>query len=193
VPSRYQKDVNVIGKQVTPEYHIFERIFSELPKDCRVLDVACAEGFIAHLAVRAGLRATGIEIGGEKVALGKKQFPGVDLCCGNIFENLSMIQRHDVYVVSRFFHNVGEAWSNVLVSHMLANSAGFLLLVRHKPGLLKETGEKRQPLATAKGVNSFLKKHGLNKKTFRGEVIVAAHGEKYEKLLSKLAHKHGSG
>ncbi len=58
--------------------------------------------------------------------------------------------------------------------------------------LKRENDEPREPLATKKGINNFLDKYGLAKKSFPQQTIVAAKG-KYVELLDKLRSEIGEG
>ena len=188
---RYQKDVNVKKKKVTKEYGVIFKILQLLPKTVKLYDIACAEGFICWLAKKAGIvNAKGIEIDADRVERGKK-YLGVDVVTGDIFENIDKLNYSDVYVFSRFFHNIGEESSRVLMDK-LDKKKHFMLIIKYKPGLKKENGQKREPLAIKDGLNKFLESYGLKKKSFPQQVIVAAKG-KYVEYLPILRKHIGEG
>jgi len=182
---RYQKDANVKEHKVTSEYKSLDKILSLIPKG-RVMDIACAEGFLVWLAKKNGHTARGIEIDAGRVERGKKNL-GVELDTGDVFENLNLIAGFDTYIVARFFHNIGYEKSMKLMDE-INKMDDYIIIVKYKPGMRKETGAPREPLATKKGVNSLLEQYNLKKKSFPGEVIVAAKG-KYE-YVPDMLRKH---
>jgi hypothetical protein len=187
---RYQKDINVIKKKITPEYFILYKILKILPKTLRLFDVACAEGFIVWLAQKVGMRATGVELDAGRVDRGKTHL-GVDIYAGDAFRNMKRIDEADIIVVSRFFHNVGEELSHRLMKR-IDKKKDYILIIKYKPGLKKETGGPREPLAIKDGLNKFLDGYDVSKKSFPQQTIVAAKG-KYKKYLKQLRAEIGEG
>ena len=171
---RYQKDTNVISKKVTKEYKSIKKILELIPEG-NLLDIACAEGFIVWIAEKAGLNGSGIEIDAERVKRGEKNL-GLQLLTGDIFEHIDMIKDYDIFVVARFFHNIGPEKS-VQLMNAIDEKKDYILIVKYKPGKYKETGAPREPLATKKGVNELLEVYNLKKKSFPQEVIVAGKGK----------------
>lgn len=184
---RYQKDVNVKQHEVTKEYKMIRKILGLLPKELPLIDIACAEGFIVYIANKQGFETTfGIEIDEERVKRGRKNM-GVDIEAHDTFEYLDRMDKFKIFVISRFFHNVCEEKSKELMDAIDKNE-DYIIINKHKPGPLKETGAKREPLATKKGINNFMEQYGLAKKSFPDDVVVAAKG-KYEYIPSML-RKH---
>ena len=183
---RYQKDVNVKHHEVTKEYKSINKILSLIPK-AKVLDIACAEGFIAWIAHKHGHEAEGCEIDEGRVLRGRRHFPGLELKAIDIFEHLEMLQKFDIFIVARFLHNIGMEMSLKLMDEINKNE-DYILIVKYKPGLKKETGAPRESLATKRGVKNLLEQYNLKKKSFPQEVIVAAKG-KYEGVPDML-RKH---
>ena len=180
---RYQKNANVVGRKITEEYRSINKILSLLPAGLKLIDIACAECFIGWLAKAHGLDVTGIELDMDKVK-GGKQHLGMDIIHGSIFDNYNLLKGKDVFVVSRFFHNIGFKQSGSLMRAIDKNK-DYIIIVKYKPGAYRETGQKRQPLATKKGVGTFLGNYKLNTKAFRSEVIVGAKG-KYREIPDML-------
>jgi len=180
---RYQRDDNVKGKK-TGEFGCIWKIFKILPKELKVLDIACAEGFLVWLARKGGLKETdGIEIDPDRTERGFKHL-NLELQTADIFENLDIIRKYDVFILSRFFHNIGEEKSDELMKR-INRKRNYMLIIKYKPGMFKENKQKRQPLATKEGLKTFLDKYELAKKSFPQQVIVAAKG-KYVPLLKEL-------
>ena len=175
---RYQKDANVKQKKITPEYKSIWKILDLIPKDLPLIDIACAEGFIVYMADQRGFNKTyGIEIDEGRVKRGRDNL-GVNIDAADTFESLHLMKDYKVFVVSRFFHNVGLEKSKELMDAIDKND-DYIIINKHKPGPRKETGEKRELLATKKGINGFMEQYGLTKKSFSQDVVVAAKG-KYE-------------
>lgn len=194
-PPRYQKDVNIYRKKITPEYHIFPVIFRRIPPHCTVLDIACAEGFLCHLAAKAGiLNVVGIEIGEEKIALANQQFgcQNINFICDSIFNQLHLIKQSEVIICSRFFHNIGPAASHIIMDE-INKKKEFLLIVKYKPGLYKENGEKRQPLATRSGLKRLFKEYRLLNKSLSNEIILVSRGERWAAKTERLKNRYGIG
>ena len=188
---RYQKDANVKEHKITPEYKSIDKILSLIPKG-QVLDIACAEGFLVWLAEKRGHNAYGIEIDEGRVNRGRKNLniPSL-LTAGDIFNNLSKIKDYNIFIVARFFHNIGYEKSLQLMDE-INKKDDYIIIVKYKPGLRKETGAPREPLATKKGVKNLLEQYNLKKKSFQQQVIVAAKG-KYEGVPDMLRKHIGEG
>ena len=181
---RYQKDVNVKQHEVTKEYKVIWKVLGLLPKDLPLIDVSCAEGFIVYMARKQGFETTfGIEIDGDRVKRGIKHM-GVNIIAADTFESLDMLKDYKVFVISRFFHNVGLEKSKLLMDAIDKNE-DYIIINKFKPGKTKETGEKRELLATKKGINALMEQYNLEKKSFPQEVVVAAKG-KYEYIPAFL-------
>lgn len=180
---RYQKDVNVINHKVTDEYKSIDKILSLIPK-LKVLDIAGAEGYLAWLAAQHGHSVMNIEIDEGRVLRGRKHFPEIEMRADNIFDNLDILSNYNVYMVSRFFHNIGYDKSVELMD-AIEKQTDYILIIKYKPGLVKETGKPREKLATKKGINDLLEQYGIKKKSFPQQVIVAARG-KYEYIPDML-------
>lgn len=194
-PPRYQKDEQVFKRRITLEFKPLLEIFHMLPPDAPLLDIACAEGYLCWLASFAGVKnVTGIEIGENKVRLGRKHLmrPGMRLIQGDVWDNLNLIHESEVFVVSKFFHNVPEADAEQLM-RLIGNLPQFMLIVRHKPGPKKETGEKRETYATNAGVSDLMAPYVNAKKTFPSQIVVGARGPYYVDLLTKMKNELGVG
>ncbi len=187
----YQRDKNVIQKKVTPEFSVIYKIFKLLPNKLKVLDIACSEGFLVWLARESGFEEVdGIEIDSRRTRRGKKHLK-IDLQTGDIFENLDIIKKYDVFVVSRFFHNIGIRKSDVLMRE-INKKKNFILIIKYKPGLKREDDQPREPLAKKKGLHRFLERYNLAKKSFPQQILVAAKG-KYLPMLKELRKHIGEG
>lgn len=194
-PPRYQKDEQVYRRQVTAEFKPILRVFQSLPSRTRLLDIACAEGFLCWLASYAGVKhVTGIEIGKNKVELGRKHLsrPGVRLICGDVWDNLELVDEATVFVVSKFFHNVTEEEAEKLMC-LIGGRPQFLLIVRHKPGPKKETGAPREKYATNAGVSALMAPYVGSKKSFPSQLVIGARGQYYVELLERLKREMGAG
>lgn len=194
VPDRYQRNANVMRRTVTEEYASIKNILSVLPPDRKLLDLGCAEGFICWLAAKTGIRSIkGIEIGENKVKLGHKKLAheAIERICGDIFKRFDLLDWCDTVVASRFFHNVGPQKSAKIMER-LRDKPELFLIAKYKPGPRKETGRKRKPLATKKGVKELLCRYGLATKSFRSQVLAGAKGEKSTALLYEAARKYGT-
>jgi len=179
-PPRYQKDVNIKGKAITDDYKDIWKVLKKLP-DLPALDIAGAEGFISHLARKAGIRdVTCIEIGENKIKLGRKHFIGIKFICGDIFSHFELVRKSEIFIISRFFHNIGPEWSEKL---MEALNRPCIIVARHKRGDKRENGRPRQPLAMRRGVVKLLEKYGFRIRAY-GDTVLAAKGEKYESCLA---------
>lgn len=187
---KYQKDINV-KKKKRVAFGSMWKIFKVLPNDLKVLDIACAEGFLVWLARKGGLKQTdGIEIDPRRTKRGFDHL-NLKLQTGDIFDHLDILKKYDVFLLSRFLHNIGEAKSSTLLDR-IDRKRNYMLIIKYKPGVLKENKQPRKPLSTRKGISKFLEKYDLNKKTFPEEVIVAAKG-KCVPLLKKLREKIKEG
>lgn len=186
---RYQKDTNVISKKVTKEYKSIKKILELIPKG-NVLDIAGAEGFITWMADKVGHNAVCVEIDEGRVLRGRKNL-GIDIRAVDVFENLDMLEHFDIFVVARFFHNIGMEKSVELMG-AIDEKKDYILIVKYKPGLKKETGARRELLATKKGIKELCECYNLAKKSFPGEVIVAAKG-KYAGVPNMLRKHIGEG
>ncbi|MCP3683526.1 MAG: class I SAM-dependent methyltransferase [bacterium] len=187
----YQPNRAVEKHQVTSEFAIIYKIFKLLPKNLRVLDIACAEGFLVWMARKAGIKRTeGIEIDPNRVHRGEEKL-NIKLINNDIFDYLDVVRNYDVFILSRFLHNITEHKAKLLVGD-IDEKKDYLLIIKYKPGLRKENYEPREPLATKKGINKFLERYSLAKKSFSQEVIVAAKG-KFVPILKKLRERIGEG
>jgi hypothetical protein len=172
---RYQKSDNVINHKITSEYKSIEKILNLIPK-APLLDIACAEGFLVWMADRAGFTQTlGVEIDEGRVLRGRKHL-GVNLRANDIYSHLDIIKEFEIFIISRFFHNVGYE-KTVKLMDAINEADDYLLIIKHKPGARKETGAKREPLATRKGINDMLDEYPVEKKSFPGDVILAGRGK----------------
>lgn len=190
---RYQKDANVKQHKITKEYKSIKKILELIPKG-HVLDIAGAEGFVAYLAAQCGHIAVNVEIDEGRVLRGLKHFgvcANLTIIKNNIFEDLDMLGHFNIFIVARFFHNIGLQKSLKLMDE-IDKKEDYILIVKYKPGLKKETGAPREPLATKKGVKNLLEQYNLKKKSFPQEVIVAAKG-KYEGVPDMLRKHIGEG
>jgi len=186
---RYQKDTNVKQHKITKEYKSIDKILSLIPNG-HVLDIAGAEGFIAYLAALCGHSAVNVEIDKGRVLRGLKYFgthANLTILEKDIFDELDMLDYFNIFIVARFFHNIGMKKSIELMD-AIDKKEDYILIVKYKPGLKKETGAPREPLATKRGIKSLLEQYNLKKKSFPQEVIVAAKG-KYEGIPDML-RKH---
>jgi hypothetical protein len=171
---RYQKDSHVKSHEIGGEFQSIWKILNLIPK-APLLDIACAEGFLVYIAQKAGFKKTmGIEIDEGRVLRGRK-FLGVNLRANDIFEHLDMVKDYKIFIISRFFHNVGHEQSKILMD-AIDKKKDYLLIIKHKHGPRKENGKKREPLATRSGLNKFLDNYPVSKKSFKGDVIVAGKG-----------------
>lgn len=91
VPTNYQKHqtTNPIQRFLLDR---FNKRLVEYIRDCRdvhnILDVGCGEGFSLSLIKKSGILATlsGIDASRVALALGKKEFPDLDLSHGDIYK-----------------------------------------------------------------------------------------------------------
>jgi hypothetical protein len=174
-PPRYQKDVNVKGKKITSDYKDIWKVLQKLP-NLPAIDIAGAEGFISYLAKKAGIKkVVCVEIGEEKVKMGKKLFPGVQFVCKSIFDLDHNLMDFDIFIVSRFFHNIGQEWSERLMDILPMNC---IVVARHKRGKRRENGEPREPLAMRSGVSKLLETYGFKIECV-GDTVLGTRG-KYE-------------
>lgn len=188
---RYQKDVNVKSHEVTKEYKSIKKILDVLPKELKVFDIACAEGFLVYVAKKAGFQhPSGIEIDPGRTERGMKHMD-IEISTGSIFDNMNMLEDYDCFIISRFFHNVGMDASVKLMDE-ISKKEDVIIINKYKPGPKKENGKPRELLATKKGINQLMEKYGFEKKSFPQDVIVAAKG-KYVMLLAELRKHIGEG
>jgi len=184
---RYQTDAAVKQRQITPEWSHMWQILKLIPK-APLIDIACAEGFCVWMADKAGFTQTlGVEIDEGRVLRGRKFLGDVNLRANNIFDRLSLLKEYRYFIIARFFHNIGDEMSEKLMNE-IDKKKNYLLIIKHKAGPRKETGAKREPLATRKGINTFLDRYPLSKKSFCGDLIVAGKG-KYSNIPAFL-RKH---
>ena len=186
---RYQRDENVKSKSLG-EFRVINKIIGLLSKEMKVLDIAAAEGFITYLARKAGLHCDGIEIDPNRTKRGFDNLR-LKLVTGDIFDNFNMLQRYNVFILSRFLHNIGEHKSKLLLDE-IDRKRNYMLIIKYKPGKYRENGKLRQPLATKEGLKKFLERYNLPKKSFPQQTIVVAKG-KYVPLLKKLRERIGEG
>jgi len=186
---KYQKNVNVISKKVTKEYKSIKKILELIPKG-DLLDIGAAEGFITYIAHNAGHKAFGIEIDEGRVLRGRKHL-NATIYAADIFECLHTFKNYDIFVVARFLHNIGFGKSLMLMD-AIDKKKDYILIVKYKPGKRKETGAKREPLATKKGIKNLLEQYNLPKKSFPQETIVAGKG-KYKGVPDMLRKHIGEG
>jgi len=190
---RYQKDVNVKGHLVTREWKPLKKILQYLPKELKILSIACAEGFDVWMAKKAGFNAKGIEFHRDKVDRGQRHLGlGKDIICGDIFERFGLIGKANCFIVCRFWHNIGGKLSTQIMDK-IESKKDYLIISKYKPGPLKENGKKRQPLATKKGLSNFFSMYNLVGKSFPQEFLVVGKG-KYKDVPNMLReHIKGEG
>ena len=188
---KYQKKINVVDKIVTAEWKPLWKILSLIPKNVKILSIACAEGFDVWMAKKLGHNAKGIEIHRDKVITGKREL-GIDIEQGDIFERFDVINKANCFIVSRFWHNIGGA-ASVKIMNEINEKRDFIIISKYKPGQFKENGKKRQPLATKKGLSNFFSMYNLVGKSFPQEFIVVGKG-KYKGIPDMLReHIKGEG
>lgn len=174
---RYQKDISVKKHIITNEWRPLWKMLHQLPKELKVLSIACAEGFDVWMCKKRGFNAKGIELHRDKVVRGRDHLNlGKDIMQGDIFERFGLIEKANCFIVSRFFHNVGGT-ASVEIMDKIAEKRDFVVIAKHKPGLFKETGKKRQPLATRKGLSNFFSLYNLVGKSFQSEFFVVGKGK----------------
>lgn len=188
---RYQPDEN-IKKRKLGEFRIINKIFGLLPYSVRILDCACAEGFLVYLAGEALQVCTGIEIDPKRVERGRKWLHlGRNIVTGDIFKRITLFEHYDTIIFSRFLHNISETKARRLMD-AVSKKEDCILIIKYKPGMIRESGEKRERLATKEGVKQLMEEYDFAKKSFPQEVIVAAKG-KYIPVLYKLRKNIGEG
>ncbi len=182
---RYQKDISVKKHIITKEWRPLWNMLKEMPKELKVLSIACAEGFDVWMARKRGFNARGVELHRDKVVRGRKHLNlGNNIIQGDIFERFGLIDKANCFIVSRFWHNVGGTASAKIMDRINMKK-DYVIISKYKPGLLKETGKKRQPLATRKGLSSFFSMYGLVGKSFQSEFYVVGKG-KYKDVPDML-------
>lgn len=180
---RYQKDSHVKSHEIGSEFQSVWKILNLIPKDA-ILDIGAAEGFLVYLARKAGFtKYLGLEIDEGRVLRGRK-YLGVNLRANDIFEHMEILKDYKIFVLARILHNIGNEQSKILMD-AINKKRDYLLIIKHKHGPRKETGAKREPLATRKGINNFLDNYPVRKKSFSGDVIVAGKG-KYKNMPAML-------
>jgi hypothetical protein len=180
---QYQKKINVVRHIVTKEWKPLWKILKYLPKDLKILSIACAEGFDVWMATKRGYKADGIEIHKDKVITAKKNL-NLNLIHGDIFERFGLFKKYNCFIICRFLHNIGHEASIKLMNEINCKRS-YLLIIKYKPGKYKETGKKRQPLATKKGLSNFLDIYDLKGKSFPQEFLVLGKG-KYKDIPKML-------
>lgn len=191
---QYQKDICVKRHVITKEWKTLWNILNLIPKDVKIFSIACAEGFDLWMAKKRGhTNIKGLEFHKDKVVRGRKNLSlGSDILHGDIFEKLGLIEKANCFIVSRFWHNISEEEAKVIMNK-IDEKRDYLIISKYKPGLLKENGVKRQPLATKKGLSNFFSLYDLVGKSFPQEFIVVGKG-KYKDVPDMLReHIKGEG
>jgi len=82
-----------------------------------ILDIGCASGGLGasiHDSVESGIQYTGIDIDEKSIELGKRDFPGLELICGNYPEDVPK-KKYDMIIVLNLFEQIAE-WKGFLLS-----------------------------------------------------------------------------
>ena len=181
----YQKDINVKRHIITKEWKPLWKMLHLLPKELKIFELACAEGFPVWMAKKRGFSAKGMEIHKDKVVRGRQHLSlGTDILHGDVFKHLKLLDKANCFIVCRFFHNVGLD-ASVQLMNRINDHKDYIVIAKYKPGKLKETGKPRQPLAMKKGLANLLKQYDLNTMSFQQEFIVGAKG-KYKDIPNML-------
>lgn len=181
---QYQKTINVKKHKITQEWKPLWTILSHLPNELKLYDIGAAEGFICWMAKQKGIKvATGIERHKDKVVSAMKHLE-IKLTHGSIFDNINNLKEYNCFVFSRFLHNIGWEPSFKLMKE-IDKIEDYIVIVKYKPGLFKENGTPRQPLAMKKGISRFMSYFNLKGKSFPQQLIVYGKG-KYEYIPNKL-------
>jgi hypothetical protein len=134
---------------------------------------------------KRGFQARGIEFHKDKVIRGRDHLNlGNDIIHGDIFERFGLIKKANCFIVSRFWHNIGGPASTKIMDE-IDSKRSYVIISKYKPGLYKETGKKRQPLATRKGLANFFSFYDLTGKSFQSEFYVVGKG-KYKDVPDML-------
>lgn len=175
---QYQKKINVKKHVITKEWKPLWEMFKLLPKDLRYFEIACAEGFPMWMAKRRGISdVKGIEIHKDKVESGRNNLNlGQDIMHGDIFERLGLIKKANLFIVCRFWHNI--SWEECLkIMNEIDKKRDYIIISKYKPGMFKENGKPRQPLATKKGLSRLFDVYNLKGKSFSQQFLVVAKGK----------------